>query len=107
MVMTTMPDRAGLLASATGVTKASDARGDGKRVGPFALYGLLFTLTRGAPWSHILILTLSACLFLFTALQRPSLPVALTPTGNSTLREKTPSSRRNSGLAADIELVNP
>ena len=41
------------------------------------LYGLLFTLTRGAAWSHILILTLSAGLFLFTALQRPSLPLAL------------------------------
>jgi hypothetical protein len=41
------------------------------------LYGLGFTLTRGAAWSHILILTLSAGLFLWTALQRPSLPLAL------------------------------
>jgi hypothetical protein len=41
------------------------------------LYGLLFTLTRGAPWSHILILALSVALFLWTARQRPSLPLAL------------------------------
>lgn len=41
------------------------------------LYGLVFSLTRGASWSHILILTLSLGVFLFTALQRPSLPLAL------------------------------
>jgi Glycosyltransferase family 87 len=41
------------------------------------LYGLLFTVTRGAPWSRILILTLSVALFLWTAHQRPSLPLAL------------------------------
>lgn len=45
------------------------------------LYGLLFTLTRGASWPHILpqilILVLSLALFLWTALQRPSLPLAL------------------------------
>jgi hypothetical protein len=41
------------------------------------LYGLLFTLTRGTHWSHILILALSVALFLWTARQRPSLPLAL------------------------------
>lgn len=41
------------------------------------LYGLLFTFTLGAPWSHLLILALSAALFAWTALQRPSLPLAL------------------------------
>lgn len=41
------------------------------------LYGLLFTSTLGAAWSHLLILILSAAVFLWTALQRPSLPLAL------------------------------
>lgn len=41
------------------------------------LYGFLFVLTRGTAWSHILILGLSLALFLWAALQRPSLPLAL------------------------------
>ncbi|HZQ41857.1 MAG TPA: glycosyltransferase family 87 protein [Acidobacteriaceae bacterium] len=41
------------------------------------LYGLLFTLTRGAALSHILILAASIALFAWTTLQRPSLPLAL------------------------------
>jgi hypothetical protein len=41
------------------------------------LYGLLFTLTGGAAWSHMLILAVSVVLFAWTALQRPSLPLAL------------------------------
>ncbi len=45
------------------------------------LYGLLFTLTRSAHWPHILppilILAASLALFAWTALQRPSLPLAL------------------------------
>ncbi|HEV2576416.1 MAG TPA: glycosyltransferase family 87 protein [Acidobacteriaceae bacterium] len=45
------------------------------------LYGLLFTLTRAAAWPHILphilILAASLALFVWTALQRPSLPLAL------------------------------
>ncbi len=41
------------------------------------LYGLLFTVMRGAAWTHILVLALSVALFAWTALQRPSLPLAL------------------------------
>jgi hypothetical protein len=41
------------------------------------LYGLLLTLADGATWAHPLILALSAALFLWTVLQRPSLPLAL------------------------------
>lgn len=41
------------------------------------LYGLLFVLTRGATWSHLLILALSLALFLWAIFQRPSLPLAL------------------------------
>jgi len=41
------------------------------------LYGLLFILARGAAWSHILILAVSLVLFIWTARQRPSLPLAL------------------------------
>jgi hypothetical protein len=41
------------------------------------LYGLLFVSTHGAAWSHLVIILLSAALLLWTALQRPSLPLAL------------------------------
>ena len=41
------------------------------------LYGMVFMLARGAAWCHILILALSFVLFLWTARQRPSLPLAL------------------------------
>ena len=41
------------------------------------LYGLLFVLTHGAFWSHGLILGVSLALFVWAALQRPSLPFAL------------------------------
>lgn len=41
------------------------------------LYGLLFVLTRGAVWGHLLILSVSLALFIWAALQRPSLSLAL------------------------------
>lgn len=41
------------------------------------LFGPLFILGHGAPWSRILILALSLALLLWAALQRPSLPLAL------------------------------
>jgi hypothetical protein len=41
------------------------------------LYGLIFFITRGASWSHILILALSLALFIWAAVQRPSLSLAL------------------------------
>jgi hypothetical protein len=41
------------------------------------LYGLLFVSTHGAAWSHLVIILLSAVLFLWTARQQPSLPLAL------------------------------
>jgi hypothetical protein len=41
------------------------------------LFGPLFILAHGAPWSRILIVALSLALFLWTARQRPSLPLAL------------------------------
>lgn len=41
------------------------------------LYGPIFLLTHGASWSRILIVVLSLALLAWTALQRPSLPLAL------------------------------
>lgn len=41
------------------------------------LYGLIFFITRGASWSHILILAISLALFIWAAVQRPSLSLAL------------------------------
>lgn len=41
------------------------------------LYGVVFVITRGASWSHILILIISLALFIWAAVQRPSLPLAL------------------------------
>lgn len=41
------------------------------------LYGVLFVIARGVSWSHIVILTLSLALFLWAAVQRPSLSLAL------------------------------
>lgn len=41
------------------------------------LYGTIFMFTRGAAWAHVLILAISFALFVWTARQRPSLPLAL------------------------------
>lgn len=41
------------------------------------LFGVVFVVTRGAAWSPILVVVLSLLLFLWTARQRPSLPLAL------------------------------
>lgn len=41
------------------------------------LFGPLFILTKGAPWGRVLTIALSLLLFLWTARQRPSLPLAL------------------------------